>query len=284
MSTISGVSGSSNVWAALNTSHSQQHQAKMFAKVDTDGSGGVDQTELSTMLSDISAKTGTSLGDSKELFSKMDSNADGSLSSDELAKGMKDLLPPPSTMEFAQSRTQSGQKEDDLFSKVDTNGDGSVDASELKVLTDKIQSDTGQDVSAQFSKLDTDGNGALSQAEFEAGRPQPPDGAQGTQGTQSADATQRPAGPPPAHGAGGAGGAQAASGSSASYDPLDTNKDGTVSELERLAGALKDLAQTQDASGKSGSSEIAKLAQKLYDQLSTNFLQQGSGSQLSTTA
>ena len=284
MSTISGVSGSSNVWAALNTSRSQQHQAKMFAKVDTDGSGGVDQTELDTMLSKLSEKTGVSLGDSKELFSKMDSNGDGSLSSDELGQGMKDLLPPPSTMEFAQSRTHGGQKEDDLFSKVDTNGDGSVDASELKVLTDKIQSDTGKDVSAQFSQLDTDGNGALSQAEFEAGRPQPPDGAQGTQGTRSTEATQRPAGPPPAHGAGGAGGAQAASGSSTSYDPLDTNKDGTVSELERLAGALKDLAQTQDASGKSGSSEIAKLAQKLYDQLSTNFLQQGSGSQLSTTA
>ena len=40
MSTISGVSGSSNAWTAVNTQRSQ-HQAKMFAKVDTDGSGGV---------------------------------------------------------------------------------------------------------------------------------------------------------------------------------------------------------------------------------------------------
>ena len=89
-----------------------QHQAKMFAKVDTDSSGSVDQTELSSMLSDIASKTGTSLGDSKELFTKMDSNSDGSLSSDELDKGMKDLMPPSSTMDFAQSRGMGGSNGD----------------------------------------------------------------------------------------------------------------------------------------------------------------------------
>jgi Ca2+-binding EF-hand superfamily protein len=195
MSTISGVSGASNPWATLNAQRSQ-HQAKMFAKVDADSSGGVDQTELSTMLADISKKTGVSLGDSKELFTKMDSNSDGSLSSDELGQGMKDLMPPPpSTMDFAQSRSTggSGGNQDDLFSKVDTNSDGSVDADELKVLTDKIKSDTGQDVSTQFSKLDTDGDSKLSQTEFEAGRPQPPGG---TNGTQSAQGTGGPKGPP----------------------------------------------------------------------------------------
>jgi Ca2+-binding EF-hand superfamily protein len=283
MSTISAVSSSSNAWAALNTQRNQQHQTKMFAKVDVDGSGGVDQTELSTMLSDISAKTGTSLGDSKELFAKMDSNSDGTLSSDELSQGMKDLLPPPSTMDFAQSRSGSGGKEDDLFSKVDSNGDGSVDATELKALTDKIKSDTGTDVSQQFSQLDADGNGSLSQAEFEAGRPQATDGSIATQGSSSA---QGPKGPPPAGGPGGAGGTSASS--SSSYDPLDINQDGTVSEMERLAGALKDLAQTTetDSSGKNASTEMAKLAQKLYEQISSSLLSNSSssGSQLSATA
>ena len=184
MSTISGVSGSSNAWAALNTQRSQ-HQAKMFAKVDTDGSGGVDQTELGSMLSDISEKTGVSLGDAKELFSQMDSNSDGSLSSDELDTGMQALMPPPpSTMEFAQSRGMggSGGSQDDLFAKVDTDGDGAVSQDELKVLTDKIEEDTGQDLSEDFAKLDTDGDGALSQTEFESGRPQPPQGGQAAQG------------------------------------------------------------------------------------------------------
>ncbi len=273
MSTISGVSGSSNAWAALNTQRSQ-HQAKMFAKVDTDSSGGVDQTELGTMLTDISEKTGVSLGDAKELFTQMDSNSDGSLSSDELDAGMKALMPPPpSTMEFAQSRGLggSGGSQDDLFAKVDTDGDGSVSQDELTVLTDKIKSDTGQDVSQDFSELDTDGNGSLSQAEFEAGRPQPPEGGQAAQGA---------GGPGGARGPGGPGGAQGASSSDTSYDPLDTNRDGTVSEVERMVGELKEaiagLSSSDDSSNTATKQQIAELAQKIYAQVAQGLTENSS--------
>lgn len=78
------------------------------------------------------------------------------------------------------------------------------------------------------------------------------------------------------------------SSSSSSYDPLDINPDGTVSEMERLAGALKDLAQTTetDSSGNTSSTEMAKLAQKLYEQISSSLLSDSSssGSQLSAMA
>lgn len=283
MSTISGVSGSSNAWTAVNTQRSQ-HQAKMFAKVDTDGSGGVDQTELGTMLSNISEKTGVSLGDAKELFTQMDSNSDGSLSSDELDAGMKALMPPPpSTMEFAQSRGMGGSEgsQDDLFAKVDTDGDGTVSKDELQVLTDKIKSDTGQDVSQDFSKLDTDGDGKLSQAEFEAGRPQPPEGAQSAQGGDG------PKGPPPAGGPGGPGGAQGASSSNTTYDPLDTNRDGTVSEVERMVGELKEAIaglSSNDSSNTATNQQIAELAQKIYAQVAQGLTGSSNSSSLSTSA
>ena len=267
MSSISGVSGSSNAWAAVSAQRAQ-HQAKMFAKVDTDSSGGVDQTELSSMLSDVASKTGASLGDSKELFTKMDSNADGSLSSDELDKGMKDLMPPPSTMDFAQSRGMGGSNgsQDDLFSKVDTDSDGAVSKDELQVLTDKIKSESGQDVSQDFSLLDADGSGSLSQAEFDAGRPQPPAGAQEPQGAQGPGG---PGGPPPSGGPGGAGKTES---SSTTYDSLDTNQDGTVSEMERMVGELQEavasLASSSDASGNTTTNQqIAELAQKIYAQV-----------------
>lgn len=277
MSTISGVNGSSDAWAAVSAQRAE-HRAKMFAKVDTDGNGGVNQAELDTLMSDIGQKTGMSLGDSKELFSKMDTNADGNLSSDELGEGMKQLLPPPATtMDFAQSRGPGGAN-DDLFSKVDSNSDGSVDAAELKVFTDKIQSDTGEDVTDKFSQLDTDGDAKLSKAEFEAGRPQRPEDAAGVDSAEGAGRSRGPRGP------GGPGGAQAAD--TTTYDPLDTNKDGTVSELERLAGALKELAasDTGDGTATAAQSEIAKLAQKLYDQISANFLGQKSDTALRATA
>lgn len=239
MSTISGVSGSSNAWAALNTQRSQ-HQAKMFAKVDADSSGGVDQAELGTMLSAISEKTGTSLGDSKELFTQMDSDSDGSLSADELGAGMKSLMPPPpSTMEFAQSRGMGG-------------GGGGPD--EL------------------FAKLDSDGDGTLSQTEFEAGRPQPPEGAQRSQRSDG------PKGPPPA---GGPGGSQSASKSDTTYDALDTNQDGTVSELERLIGELQNTSSNvgsdDGATNNAASFDIATLAKQIYAQVAKGLSANDSG-------
>ena len=91
MSAISSVGGASSRFDRL------------FSKVDADGSGNVDKSELQTMLDKISERSGQSLGDSDELMTKLDSDGDGSLSKSELEAGMKDLMPPPSsTMEFAQ--------------------------------------------------------------------------------------------------------------------------------------------------------------------------------------
>ena len=249
MSTISGVSGSSDPWGPMQA-HRSQMQAKMFAKVDTDGSGGVDQAELKTMLSDISQKTGVSLdGDTAETFSTMDSNADGSLSSEELGQGMQSLMPPPpSTLDFAQMRS----------------GDGAGGSQES-------QDDL-------FAQLDTDGDGKLTQAEFEAGRPQ--EGPQGANGAQGSAPPDGPSGPPPAGGPGGSGGAGTSeSASSQTYDKLDTNQDGTVSELERLVGAMKDVATASKSDSQDNAThlvDVAKLAQQMYAQIAASLTEQSS--------
>ncbi|MFZ3128785.1 MAG: EF-hand domain-containing protein [Rhodoferax sp.] len=260
MSTITGASSSGNPWAALNT-HRSQMQAKMFTKVDADSSGSVDQTELQTMLADMTQKTGSTVSstDSEKLFSQMDSNADGKLSSDELAQGMQSILPPPpSTMDFAQSRASESSQDsagDDLFSKVDTDGDGSVSQAEMQTLMDKMSKNGSSSASStsgtsgstdKFAQLDTDGNGSLSKAEFEAGRPSGPHGAGGPP----------PGGMPPPGGTGGSSGTKADS--STSYDPLDTNQDGTVSLAERLAGSTQTKQQGSD---------LSQLARKVYDQV-----------------
>jgi Ca2+-binding EF-hand superfamily protein len=267
MSAISSISASGHAWANATAQRSQM-QAKMFNKVDADGNGGVDQTELQALFTDISKKTGAVL-DAAEQFSAMDSNADGSLNSDELAQGMQSLMPPPpSTMAFAQSRITSGQS-GDLFAKVDSNSDGSVDEAEMTAFTDKMKAETGRDSPASFSTLDADGDGSLTQDEFDAGRPSAPLG--------GADSTQGAGGPPPAGGPGGPGGPGgtkgAESSSSVTYDPLDTNEDGTVSELERLAGALKDFvsaSESNDGFTTSVDENLLKLAQMVYEQIAAN--------------
>lgn len=262
MSSISGVSGMSNAWTQVNTQRSQT-QARLFTRVDADSSGSVDKTELSSMLSDLSQMTGTKL-DTDKLFKTMDSNSDGSLSSDELAAGVESLMSAStSTVDFASQRSDLSSA-NNLFSKVDSNSDGSVDEAEMTAFTDKMKSETGLDSPTTFATLDTNSDGKLSQAEFDAGKPDD------AQGAQNASAAQGAGGPPPAGGPGGPGGASASS-STTTYDPLDTNQDDTVSELERLAGALKDLVSTSENSDATSkvSDSIMALAKLVYQQISS---------------
>lgn len=324
MSTISGVSSANSAWSNMNAMRNNRPPGgpspqEMFAKVDTDSDGSVNKTELQGMLDHITEKFGISDGSSTdELFSKMDGNGDGSLSQDELGEGMKSVMPPPpSTMDFAQSRS-AGSSSDDLFEKVDSNGDGSVSAEEmqsLRELMDKMASAEGgtdnatSSDDALFSQLDTDSDGSLSKTEFEAGRPQPGSGPQGAGGM--------PPPPPPA--------AASGSGSSTSYDPLDTNEDGVVSAQERLAGSsssdplqalfksidsdgdgaisasesddfvpqlseqvqrLSETSQGSDSgsSSKQGNSDLARLARLAYDQMASGWTGQSRGSTLSAVA
>lgn len=259
MSTISGVGGSGNAWAGAST-HRANHQARMFAKVDTDGNGSVDQSELGTMLDKISQKTGASFDDTAKVFTAMDSNGDGNLSSDELGTGMKSLMQASSsTVDFAQARQSGGT------------GGG-----------------------------DPDGDG---------------DGPHGAGGP--------PPGPPPDATASSSA-SSASSSSSTTYDPLDTNQDGTVSLAERLAGATKSdpvqalfkamdansdgtvsktetdafaktlsdlVAQSTDSSNSSTSTgtanqgfDITKLAQMLYDQVAGGLSNSSQSNSLSAVA
>ena len=250
MSTISGVSSSGDAWAAMKAQRSQM-QAKMFAKVDNDSSGGVDKTELQSLMDEVAKKSGvTNTNSTDQLFSKLDANSDGSLSTDELGKSMKEILPPPSTMDFAQSRSNSTSSngKDDLFSKVDTDG-------------------------------------SLTETEFSAERPQGKGATQGSHGPQGAGG---PPPPPPPGGAGGAGGAGASS--STTYDPLDTNQDGTVSAAERLAGststdAVQTLLKAIDTDGdkKISATETDAFLTKLSSQLDT-LTQTSQNTTSSTTA
>lgn len=300
MSAISGVSSASNSWFDMRS----QMQAKMLAKADTDKSGGVDKTELQSVLDDIAEKTGVAAtGDTDELFGKMDADGDGSLSGEELAEGMKGLMPKP-----------GGDQGEDLFAKADADGDSLISKVEMQILLAKMTGEGAEGTSSMedtaasdelFAKLDSDGDGSLSQTEFEAGRPSGPEGAP-------------PAGgPPSAGGAGGGGGGGGVAGATA-YDPLDTNEDGVVSLAERMAGdvstdAVQALLQAIDTDGDSevssaesdafvqalsaqvdstdvstegtlGGNKLVELVQRAYAQMASESASQTRGSTLDTSA
>lgn len=144
MSTISAIGGSAGAWPALGSPGRMKEQ--LFAKVDAEGSGGVDKTALQGLLDKVASRSGAAAGSAEDLFAGIDSDGDGSVSADELAQGMKSLMPPPSdTVAFAQSRgavdgprplpPPSGSSSDSSSSTtttgpLGTNEDGTVSAQE----------------------------------------------------------------------------------------------------------------------------------------------------------
>ena len=162
MSTISGVGSGSNAWADVSSARQSAMKARMFGKADTDGSGGVDQTELQNLFDKVAKKTGATAASASEQFSKMDTNGDGSLSSDELSTGMKSLMAPPnSTVDFAQRQGMpSGPPPGGPPSAGGGGGGGGGSAS---------TSSTSSSSSTSYDPLDTNKDGVVSAQERAAG-------------------------------------------------------------------------------------------------------------------
>ena len=285
MTTISSVSSAWSSASVQRASRPGPSPERLLSKIDADGSGGVDSTELQGLLDKVAKKTGTTSDTSAtDLLTQYDANGDGNLNADELGKTMESIMPARSTMDFAQSRNiadgtdstsaATGEAGDDLFGKVDSDGDGAVSKTELQALLEAMSggtaSQTGVSSDDAFAALDTDGDGSLTQAEFDAGRPS-------GDGAQAGGMPPGGAGGP--RGAGGPGGAGGAGGTSetTTYDPLDTNEDGVVSLTERLAGATSTTEQDAvtalfSAIDTDGDKTISASESKTFiDQLTSQF-------------
>ena len=289
MTTISSVSSAWSSASVQRASRPAPTPERLLSKIDTDGNGGVSDTELQGLLDDVAKKSGVSSQTSAaDLVKRYDSNGDGNLNADELGKTMQSVLPPPpSTMAFAQSRGDSatGQAGDDLFGKVDSDGDGAVSKTELQALLEAMSggtaSQTGVSSDDVFSQLDADGDGSLTQAEFDAGRPS---GAAGEAGGGMQAMGGMPAPP------GGPGGASASADSTTTYDALDTNKDGEVSLTERLAGSTSSVEQDAitalfNAIDTDGDASISASESRTFiDQLTSQLQQPASQASTSDTS
>jgi Ca2+-binding EF-hand superfamily protein len=117
-------------------------QEKLFSKLDVNGDGGIDQSELGDFMDYVSSATGsTSQTDSSQLFKTLDADGDGSISKQELTDGAKKLFEElraqlASTKSEKSDDAQSAHKPDskELFAKMDANGDGSISQDELSTF------------------------------------------------------------------------------------------------------------------------------------------------------
>ena len=156
---------------STQNARSQQLQKELFAKLDSNGDGAVDQDELKSALSQKN-DDGLLVKLSKQ-FGDLDSDASGSLSAEELTA----MAPPPPPHDQAPDTDLA----DALISALDSDGDGSVTATELGSAlqtSNNSAATTSTDTSAALLKvLDSDSSGGLSsdelKAALQAGRERP---------------------------------------------------------------------------------------------------------------
>ncbi len=137
-------------------------------------------------------------------------------------------------------------KPEDAFKKIDSTNKGYITEAGLASAIVQFspegmslsQADAQSVAKEAFSKMDVNADGKVTSAEFKDAAPKNFPNGGPSQGHPSGPP---PGGPPPGGGAGGPAGAKGGNTASASKstDPADTNQDGTVSEMERLAYASK---------------------------------------------
>jgi Ca2+-binding EF-hand superfamily protein len=144
---------------------SRPDPAEMFSKVDTDGSGGISQTELESLVTNMSNKTGKNV-DATGAVSTYDTDGSDELSQDELKSFMEATMPPPGGVK----RMGGGHAHEDPFSAIDADSSGGVSQSELETFLADFSSKTGQGVDSTdaVSTYDTDRSGELSKDELKS--------------------------------------------------------------------------------------------------------------------
>lgn len=150
---------------ATQNARSQQLQKDLFAKLDSNGDGAVDQDELNSALSQKS-DDGLLVNLSKQ-FGDLDSDGSGSLNAEEMTA----MAPPPPPQDQAPNTDLA----DALISTLDTDGDGAISNDELSSgLTSAGSTD---DSAALLKVLDSDSSGGVSsdelKAALQAGRERP---------------------------------------------------------------------------------------------------------------
>ncbi|MFI8226212.1 XopAW family type III secretion system calcium-binding effector [Pseudomonas sp. NPDC085632] len=147
---------------STQNARSQQLQKELFARLDSNGDGAVDQDELKSTLSQNS-DDGLLVNLSKQ-FGDLDSDDSGSLSAEEMTA----MAPPPPPHDQAPDTDLA----DALISALDTDGDGAINSDELSSgLTSAGSTANSNEL---FSALDKNKDGTVSQDELTASLNPPP--------------------------------------------------------------------------------------------------------------
>ena len=147
---ISGIGGGGYSMYTTYMGAMRGRMENPFGKIDTNGDGSLDKTEISSFADKISEMGGQSV-DADELVSRLDTNEDGLISQEEFDAGRPEGPPPEGVMGMTGAMGPGGMQEGGMqglldmlngldTDSLDTNADGIVDAEEAKSgITSLIQ-------------------------------------------------------------------------------------------------------------------------------------------------
>ena len=156
---IGGINGMNSNMSMMNSqSMRQPHGAQAFNRIDSDGDGGINKTELEVFSEKISEKTGKSL-DIEEAFSSFDTDGDSTLNSDELksfiaSSGLRPAQPSAQYVLSAYGKNTSDGQKTSLLDSIEGNAEEELSSifsnessNRIKTLMDLL--------SAQLNSEDT---------------------------------------------------------------------------------------------------------------------------------
>jgi Ca2+-binding EF-hand superfamily protein len=156
---INGISSSSTASLA-------EMKQQMFNKIDTNGDGSIDKSEITSMIEENASSLVNTL------FGAQDTNQDDLISSIEFESGMAKLgQEMKGTGGMSGAAGKAGPPPpppDQVFDTADTNEDGVVTKDELAA----VMGQNVGDIDKLFSQVDSDGDGSITRTEDEAFRAQ----------------------------------------------------------------------------------------------------------------
>ena len=266
---MSGISGISGLMGSMSIQGMQGRPdpAQKFKELDTDSSGGLDKTELSTMAMELSTMTGKTLN-VDDSITTYDSDSDGQLSQDEMDTMMqKTMRSPTSTGAGMQQimdayKTNSGDDEISTLMKMlesldksesssstssASNSTSSEDTMSIllkaldKMASSSLTSVSRPDPETKFKELDSDSSGGLNKSELDVMATDISSMTGKTMDTELA------------------------------INNYDTDKDGELSKTEMDTMMKEIMAKTGGSQQASTNNDQVSLLRQLMEQYATNF-------------
>lgn len=271
------IGGISSIGAFDSASVSQLRQ-NMFSKIDKNGDGSLDKSELET----FAQRTGKSVDD---ILKDMDADQDGVVTETEFSDAADRFEKKMETADFIMSMASivgSGRSEnsiiplddvssDDIFDAIDSNSDGSIDKSELAASLEA--SGSNANVDDVLDTLDTDKDGTVSQSELASAIQQQIEDFESKLAEEMSNRLNKMA--------------------NDIFDTIDSNSDGSVDKSELAASIeasgssanVDDVFDTLDADkdGTVSQSEIASALQQQFEDFNNQVAQEMSATSATQT-